>query len=266
MNILVTLDENYIPQLIIMMKSILNSTPNTNFKIYIAHKSLTNDNFKQLNEGVDNPRCEFVSIVIEDAFLKDAPVTDRYPKEMYYRIFASKYLPSNLDRILYLDPDIVVINSLEKLYNMDFEGNYFIAASHVNKSLHRINEYRLDMDKDSAYINSGVMLMNLALLRKEQDLNEVFNYIERYKNRLLLPDQDVLSGLYGSKTKTVDSLVYNLSDRYLALYNLDPENWRQKIDLNWVRENTVIIHYCGRNKPWKDNYLGILDVFYKELL
>ena len=122
------------------------------------------------------------------------------------------------------------------------------------------------MDKDSAYINSGVMLMNLALLRKEQDLNEVFNYIKRYKNRLLLPDQDVLSGLYGSKTKTVDSLVYNISDRYLALYNLDPENWRQKIDLNWVRENTVIIHYCGRNKPWKDNYLGILDVFYKELL
>jgi len=122
------------------------------------------------------------------------------------------------------------------------------------------------MDKDSTYINSGVMLMNLELLRKYQDFQQVFDYIEKLKNRLLLPDKDVLSGLYGSKTKTVESIVYNLSDRYLARYNLDPENWRQKLDLNWVRKNTVIIHYCGRNKPWRNNYLGILDVFYEELL
>jgi len=266
MNILVTLDANYIPQLIIMMKSILKSNSNTNFNTYIVHKGLTDENFKQLNEGVNDSRCGFISIVIEDELLKDAPVTDRYPKEMYYRIFAAKYLPNTLDRILYLDPDIVVINSLEKLYSMNFEGNFFIAASHVNKPLQLINEYRLNMDKDSAYINSGVMLMNLELLRKYQDFQQVFDYIEKFKNRLLLPDQDVLSGLYGSKTKTVESIVYNLSDRYLARYNLDPENWRQKLDLNWVRKNTVIIHYCGRNKPWKNNYLGILDVFYKELL
>ncbi|WP_346917568.1 glycosyltransferase [Clostridium sp.] len=122
------------------------------------------------------------------------------------------------------------------------------------------------MDKDSAYINSGVILMNLELLRKYQDFQQVFDYIEKFKNRLLLPDQDVLSGLYGSKSKTVESIVYNISDRYLARYNLDPENWIQKLDLNWIRKNTVIIHYCGKNKPWKNNYLGILDVFYKELL
>ena len=32
-----------------------------------------------------------------------------------------------------------------------------------------------------------------------------------------------------------------------------------------MRQNTVIIHYCGRNKPWKPGYVGILDVFYREL-
>jgi len=45
MNILVTLDANYIPQLIIMMKSILKSNSNTNFNTYIVHKSLTDENF-----------------------------------------------------------------------------------------------------------------------------------------------------------------------------------------------------------------------------
>lgn len=76
------------------------------------------------------------------------------------------------------------------------------------------------MDKDSAYINSSFMLMNLELSTKYQDFHQVFDYIEKFKNRLLLPDQDILSGLYGSKTRTVESIVYNLSDRYLARYNL----------------------------------------------
>lgn len=40
---------------------------------------------------------------------------------------------------------------------------------------------------------------------------------------------------------------------------------REKLGLPWVRENTVVIHYYGRLKPWKKRYPGILDVFYREL-
>ena len=56
---------------------------------------------------------------------------------------------------------------------------------------------------------------------------------------------------------------YNLSDRMLSFYNADPSH--KKIDLEWVRENTVVIHYYGKQKPWKKNYLGILNVFYREM-
>ena len=38
---------------------------------------------------------------------------------------------------------------------------FFAAATHIRGFLHRFNELRLDMDEDSPYINSGVMLMNL---------------------------------------------------------------------------------------------------------
>ena len=48
----------------------------------------------------------------------------------------------------------------------------------------------------------------------------------------------------------------------LSYYNADLRN--EKRDLAWVRENAVVIHYYGKNKPWKDGYNGILDVFYKE--
>jgi lipopolysaccharide biosynthesis glycosyltransferase len=56
---------------------------------------------------------------------------------------------------------------------------------------------------------------------------------------------------------------YNLSDRAYGLYNASLQN--EKIDLDWVRQNTSIIHYCGKNKPWKPGYVGPLGVFYREL-
>lgn len=57
---------------------------------------------------------------------------------------------------------------------------------------------------------------------------------------------------------------HNLSDRILGLYNMSrrPEERRMA---DWVRANGVIIHYCGRNKPWRENDLGVLDVFYREV-
>ena len=50
----------------------------------------------------------------------------------------------------------------------------------------------------------------------------------------------------------------------INFYNM--RNPKNKLTLESIRKNTVIIHYCGRNKPWKDNYLGQLDCFYEELL
>ena len=54
------------------------------------------------------------------------------------------------------------------------------------------------------------------------------------------------------------------SDRILALHNAELRN--APVDLDWVRAHTVIIHYCGRLKPWKPHYVGVLDVFYHELM
>ena len=50
----------------------------------------------------------------------------------------------------------------------------------------------------------------------------------------------------------------------LSLYNIKHPN--EKIDIEWIRKNSVIIHYCGRKKPWKENYMGSLGIFYSELV
>ena len=152
--------------------------------------------------------------------------------------------------------------SLKELYNINLENYYFAAASHTGPLLRKFNEIRLDMDDDAPYINSGVMLMNLKRLREEQNYNDVFEFIEKRKMLLMLPDQDIISALYGSKILALDSFKYNMTER---LYRLHAP-FEKDLDLDWVRKNSIIIHYCGKNKPWKDNYLGLLNVFYDETL
>ncbi len=203
---------------------------------------------------------KLILINADEVRLEGAPVSARYPKEIYYRIFAAKYLPQSLDRVLYLDPDLIVNGNIKELYNLPMEDYYFAAASHTGPFLRKFNQLRLDMEDESPYINSGVMLMNLRKLREEQDYEEVFRFIEKRKNLLILPDQDIISSLYGSKIYALDTYRYNMTE---LLYQMHAP-FERDLNLDWVRNHAVIIHYCGRNKPWKENYIGQLDVFYHE--
>lgn len=104
-------------------------------------------------------------------------------------------------------------------------------------------------------------MMNLKLLRNEST-QEIIDYINEHKNALLLPDQDVLNALYAGRIIELDPMIYNLGDKYFYFKNVKLPR-EERFDLEWVRRNTVVVHYYGRNKPWKENYLGVLGVFYQ---
>ena len=106
--------------------------------------------------------------------------------------------------------------------------------------------------------------MNLEILRKEHSGEAIRSYIDKNRRRLLLPDQDVFTALYGQKTKIADASLYNLGEIYLITHKMTKQ--MSDISIDWVRSNTVIVHYYGKNKPWKKDYKGSLDVFYHEIL
>lgn len=261
MNILVTLDANYLFCLNTMLFSLLRSNPGRYFRVYLLQSSVEESQVVKTRQMLGS-RGELILIRADERGLEDAPTSARYPREIYYRIFAARYLPDSVDRVLYLDPDLIVNGSLERLYSLPMEDYYFAAASHVGELLSRFNQKRLDMGESDPYINSGVMLMNLERLRLEQDEGEVFRFMQEHRKALMLPDQDVISGLYGSRIYPLNPFRYNMTDR---LFNRHAP-FEKALNLDWVRQNAVIIHYCGRNKPWKENYLGQLGVFYQETL
>lgn len=261
MNLLFSIDRRALSQLVVCLRSVAKNGGTARYRVFVLHSDL--DEAIRENLSRDFPTMEFQFLTVPPGMFDGFPVTGRYPKQIYYRLAAPLLLPRDLDRILYLDADTLVINPLGPLYDMDFEGNLYIACTHTREFLTRLNRMRLKSDKAVCYINSGVLLMNLPVLRLVLDLEQMSRYVRERKLPLLLPDQDILTALYGDRVKLVSTMRYNLSDRVLGMYNAEPG--RRKRDLGWVRANTVIIHYCGRSKPWKPGYDGHLGIFYREM-
>ncbi len=262
MNILVTIDKNYLYPLTILLKSIKISNPTAFFDIYVAHASLDSGDFSRINACIDRKRMKIHNIKIDDSLFKDAPTIKRLnaAKVSYYRLLAVDFMPENTQRVLYIDPDAVVINPLDKLYNTDMGDNLIAAAGHTTGVIEYFNRKRLGLKKGTRYINSGVILMDIEKMRREYTLGDIFGFIDKNKNRpfyLLQGDQDVFNGMFTGKIKILDEKIYNLDEKTFRLF-------RKDIDLGWVRKNTAIVHYNGEFKPWKENYRGVLQGFFEE--
>lgn len=262
-HLLVTLDEGYIPQLSVLLTSIDLNHPTDRFVLYLLHRSLTQQMLAPIQKICKSAGIEYCPIQVDKDLFEEAPIQDRYPKEMYYRLLAPYYLPQHLHKVLYLDPDILVINSLRPLWELELKDALFAAAAHTGKTELSNNVNRIRLKTDHDYYNSGVLLINLDKGRSEIDKNEVFQYVEKHKNELLLPDQDVLNALYGSKVHAIDDALWNYDARNYSNYLLRSGGVR---DTSWVMEHTSILHFCGRAKPWKPNYRYRFKILYRHYM
>lgn len=259
MNILVTLDANYIHPLRVMLKSLFFNHREGTFTIYLMHSRLADDEVKRITQFVVEHGHRLREVRVEEQFFKEAPTIKHYTKEMYYRLLAHQFLPANLNKVLYLDPDILVLNPIDDLYHLDLNGYMFAAACH-RLPLMEINKFRLKPYDVDTYYNSGVLLMNLEEARRKINEKEIYEYVARYKQKLLLPDQDVINALYSKQIKTLDEMLYNYDPRYYYYYKMTSYG---KVDMDYVIYRTKILHFCGKKKPWLKNYSGKFHSLYK---
>ena len=237
--ILTTLNQNYLPRLQVLITSLHINQPGEQLDIWLMHSGIP-----------------------EEAL---APVSSQYPREMYYRLLSGQFLPERLHRILYLDPDILVINSLRPLWETDMQGHLFAAAAHTGKTELANNINQLRLGTDHIYYNSGVLLIDLDRARQEIRAEELFEYVREHAKELLLPDQDILNAVYGSRTLEIDDSIWNYDARNYNNYLLRSAGM---CDMDWVMQNTAVLHFCGRSKPWQKGYIhrfGLLYKHYEEL-
>lgn len=262
-NLLAALDENYLPQLSVLLTSLTLNNPKTRFDFYLIHSNIPQKSLDAIRYWSKCTGNGFFPIRVQDDLFQNAPVNRQYPKEMYYRLLAGELLPSNVGRVLYLDPDVLVINPLISLWELDLGGKLLAAAAHTGKTelANNVNRLRLGVDHD--YYNSGVLLMDLNQIRKAICPEQIFTYVKEHDRELILPDQDVLNAMYGDDILSIPD----------ELWNYDARNYNNYLfrsggiyDLPWVMEHTAILHFCGKIKPWKSHYPYRFGILYRHYM
>lgn len=264
MNILVSLDSNYVYPICVMFRSLVKSTPDERFDIYVAFSSLTEEDFVLMGKALAGSDFEIHRIKVSDEIFADAPVLDRLSKETYYRLLIGDILPNDVHKILYIDPDTAINKDLSEFYNTDISDYVLAAAPHLTGIIEKGNLLRLGMKRTSRYINAGVLLINLDKWREAVTLQQILGFISENIKKLLLADQDVVNVLFENNALYVDERICNLDEKVFKRYSAKSAGKKQ-IDLDWVRKNTVIIHFNGKHKPWREkNYAGKLGEFFEK--
>ena len=264
MNLLVTINENYIYLFKIMLHSFfLNNPDERKVCVYLLHSEISGEKLNELELYCARYGARFVPIMVDSRLFDNAPTNKRYPKEMYYRLFAPLILPKDVERILYLDPDILIINPVKKLWETDLGGCVFAAASHagLTEITTGINFARLNIDHE--YYNTGVLLIDLNRARKITRAEDIFRCVNEYEKNLFLPDQDVFNVLYGKYTLPLEEVIWNYDVRNYSKHKLKSAG---KYDSFWVMKNTAILHFCGKKKPWRKNYKNAFGFLYKHYM
>lgn len=263
MDFLVTLNQAYLPPLQVLLTSLRTAHPDGPLSVWLLHSGIRQEALEQVERQCGRLAIALHCLTVDRAVFDAAPVTRQYPQEMYYRLLAGCFLPRELHRVLYLDPDILVLNPLRPLWETPIEGCLFAAASHSGKTglMNNINQVRLGTE--CKYFNSGVLLIDLDAARHKVVPDEVFRYAEEKGKALLLPDQDILNALYGGQTKELDDTLWNYDARNYNTYLLRSGG---VCDMDWVMRNTGILHFCGKAKPWRPGYLRRFGILYKHYM
>ena len=103
--LLVTLDENYLPHLQVLLTSIHASNPGERMTLYLVHSGIPKEKLSTLDTQCALCGMELRPVTVDSELFEGAPVTKQYPQEMYYRLLAAQLLPKGLHRVLYLAGD-----------------------------------------------------------------------------------------------------------------------------------------------------------------
>jgi ankyrin repeat protein len=253
-------NEQYLEGATVAIASILDhATPGDyyHFHIYttesLASNGISTVASKTLKglQDICEPSCSF-SITPVDSIMEAQGVDVRqWGLAGVLRIALPRLLPL-IDKIIYMDCDMVSVKDLRLVDNLLEDQDTFPIAGVVDiNSEGAATNFCKNFNQcdwmDDEYINSGLLVMDLERLRKDNFSQKVFEWLSENKDKAMLPDQDAINMVYKGKIKVFNS-VYA---------------WPSCFDTK--TDNVVIMHYLAEYKPWK-SVNGLHVDLYKQYL
>jgi lipopolysaccharide biosynthesis glycosyltransferase len=246
MNILVSSNKKFLKPLFVMLFSLCSNTKEQYVHVFFINVSLNVVDIQKESFNLKKNRNIDLDIInIPQDSLLGLKIFGHFSIETYSRLFLLKVLPKNLDKILWLDADIIIHNPIDDFYNMDFDGKAAIVCKSINQKDDEVR-HNLNLNEHQDYFNAGVILFNLRYLRDNFDSDFFIKYAINNKDKLKWLDQDVLNATIGGIAKIIDYKKYN----YMHYNN---SSFNQEV-LKYIEMENCILHYLGPIKPWNLKY------------
>ena len=246
-------NDNYMLGAYITIFSMLeNANKSTKYEIYIIYSELSKENMEKLNAFKDIYNIKINYINVGNDF-NNAHTIHYISKETYYRLLIP-WLIKDIDKILYLDCDLIIDGDLQDLYNLDIQDS-LIAGSIATSFILTVEKVypnffdNLGVNK-LQYINAGILIINS---KKFREMNLLDLLLNESKKEYHFSDQDILNIVCKNK-KYIFNPKYNNCCYSLNFFD---NKYSDFIDINDFKDyyfDPIIFHYVGEHKPWDYYY------------
>lgn len=253
------LDDGYLYPTVVSITSMMeNKSGDTVYDYYIMHPEEFSENSKTLLKslGKKYKKCN-INLIDMGQKYKNANDKGHITTPAYYRLSLSELLP-NLDKILWIDGDTLVLDDLQTMLETDVSGLYY--RGFLDDTVDAADSFGVYNDH---CICDGVMVVNLAELRKDDMVNKFQKFIEENNEKLVQHDQTVVNVVCVGKIDKLNPRygMFNYYYETSALrkyYELlrTKEKYTME-ELLAAREHPVIVHCV--NKPWKSKGCGFFN-------
>lgn len=262
-NIAFVTDENYFKYMTITIESVLKYAQNNiEINFYIIDSGVNKDSITFLNQlyyNHENVKFEFISI--DTSLISKYNIKTHVSIAAYAKVFISELL--EIDKVIYLDCDLILNNDISKLWN-EFDDDKYIKAV-WNPYYNYDNEY-LGLEKNERTFNSGVMLLNLKMMRDMQKVEDLVEFLNEYHNKTKLHDQAAFNAVFKNEWEELD---YRWNYQVLMIQSHYKDLGLSKNEYKNLYNNPLIIHFNTGSKPWqcRNNhpYKNIFKQYYKEI-
>lgn len=248
-NILCATDKNFVPYCGIMLTSLFENNKENRVAIYLLVDDTVNGMEQNKYLTLAKQYGQQINIIHVDAsiFEKYPVYNTQWTNSIYYRLLAAELLPSTVDKIIYLDCDIIVTRSLREMWEIDVDDYAVGVVPDIWSPRQDIYD-RLGLQNDGKYFNSGSMILNLKYWREHELSKQYMLYIKENFEKLWFNDQDTLNGVLYDQKKMLP-VTYNYQIMFLKKSLLEEIPHDLQKDILDIDE-PLILHYSASMKPW----------------
>ena len=276
MNVIYASDENFVP---IMMTSILSLLVNNTMEevsIYIIDNGINDKSFMAIENMCNQYKANIIRIEANNIFSEiDGDLhQERGSLSTFSRLFVASLLPENVERILYLDCDTVVCDSLKDLWETELSGKCVGVVKDAFSNWHKKN---ISCPKNESMFNAGVLLIDLRQWRLHHIEEKLKKILTANDGKLPYADQGALNCVlrgnvhYLHPQYNAMTLLFDLSyDEILSYRRV--KNYYSRQEINKAISTPKIIHYVtifSSVRPWFNNSdcknLDKFDEYYKRV-